>query len=621
MDKITCLQDVLKLEKTRPVLANQTYEIFSESARKHADKIAVRFLLNCERQLPSEDYTYRNLYKGITQTANALHHLGLKKQEVVSFLLPNLPETLFAMWGAQTIGIANPINPLLEPEQIISIMNAAESKILIIAVSTADKSLLEKSQVIIDKVPTLTTILVVDIDKHIFKNKHAESYRSKIPMLDFHETIANQNAEALDFDHQIQSTDLACYLHTGGTTGMPKLAMLTHGNLIHAAWTVVVMPHYVSEDVFLACLPLFHVFSIVACGLAPFMAGAEILLASPKGFRDEQVILNLWRLIETYKVTCMLAVPTVYSVLSNIPIQHDISSLQYCVSGSSPLPIQSLKNFEKHTGVPVYEGYGMTESACIISVNIRFGERKIGAVGLRIPFQEIKIVSHESNSLLGKIFVRGPNVFKGYKGIQTNFTEDGWFDTGDLGFLDADGYLWIRGRSKDLIIRGGHNIDPQLIEEVLYQHPAVLAAAAIGKPCSRVGELPVAYVSLREKNAVTEAELIEFVASNISEQAAIPKNITIIQTMPVTAVGKIYKPALRQDATKKVLMTELAPISQDIPFELSVLSHKQYGQFASVSIQKEVSSQITDEFFAVFKKFNVYAEIEVLSRRYCMSHE
>jgi fatty-acyl-CoA synthase len=234
------------------------------------------------------------------------------------------------------------------------------------------------------------------------------------------------------------------------------------------------------------------------------------------------------------------------------------------------LPVEILNRFKAETGIPVLEGYGLTEGTCVSAVNPRRGEQRPGSVGLRLPYQEMKVARIDDGVYrgdcapgeIGTILVRGPNVFRGYKEADHNrdvWVEAGdgdpWLNTGDLGRQDEDGYFWIEGRKKDLIIRGGHNIDPSMIEEPLHEHPAVEIAAAVGRPDAYAGELPVAYVQLRAGATATEEELLDYAQQCIKEQAAVPKRLHILDEMPQTAVGKIFKPALRRRETADVYRT------------------------------------------------------------------
>ncbi|MBC7170899.1 MAG: AMP-binding protein, partial [Polyangiaceae bacterium] len=267
-------------------------------------------------------------------------------------------------------------------------------------------------------------------------------------------------------------------------------------------------------------------------------------------------------------------VPTLYSALLQVPNgRHDVSTLEYGLCGAAPMPTEVMRVVEERVGIKILEGYGLTEATCISSGNPPRGERRRGSIGLRLPGQEMKAVVLDERGAhvrdcavdeVGVIVVSGPNVFSGYRQPQQNAglwvdCADGrrWLNTGDLGRQDEDGYFWLTGRKKELIIRGGHNIDPATIEEPLHRHSDVELAAAVGRPDAHAGELPVAYVQLKPGRSVTEADLAEFLKEQIGERAALPKRIRIIERMPLTAVGKIYKPELKRGEAKEALESAL----------------------------------------------------------------
>ncbi len=252
---------------------------------------------------------------------------------------------------------------------------------------------------------------------------------------------------------------------------------------------------------------------------------------------------------------------------------NDISSLEFAVCGAAPMPAKLIEAFEAKTGLKIVEGYGLTEGACVSSLNPPDGERRVGSIGLRLPYQEMRAVVLDSAGQfqrtadvdeIGTIVIHGPNVFNGY--LDSRHNTDLWIDiegarwlnTGDLGRQDADGYFWLAGRRKELIIRGGHNIDPKLIEDVLHKHPAVAMAAAVGSPDVHAGEVPVAYVQAKPGATVSDQELMDFAATHVPERAAIPKHVRIMPSLPLTGVGKIFKPALQQREIEAVVRAEAA---------------------------------------------------------------
>ena len=267
-------------------------------------------------------------------------------------------------------------------------------------------------------------------------------------------------------------------------------------------------------------LPLFHVNGVVVTGLAPFMVGARVVLLGADGFRSKTTIGHFWRNVARFRATFFSAVPTVYSTLLTTPIDgSDVSSLRYAICGAAAMPPELIRKFEAATGLAILEGYGLTEGTCVSAVNPRDGDRRNGSIGFRVPYQQMKTVvfgndgGYERDCAtdeIGHLVIKGPNVFPGYKEERANrgiWIGDGWLDTGDLARQDVDGRFWLTGRQKDLIIRGGHNIDPSMIEEAMMAHPAVQLAAAVGKPDAYAGELPVVYVALRPGHAATTEEL------------------------------------------------------------------------------------------------------------------
>jgi fatty-acyl-CoA synthase len=270
----------------------------------------------------------------------------------------------------------------------------------------------------------------------------------------------------------------------------------------------------------------------------------------------------------------MSGVPTVYSVLAEVPVDADISSLRLPIVGAAPLPPAVARAFEAHTGVALCEGYGLTEGTCASAFSWP-GEPREATAGQRLPYQEVRAVRVDERSgewtflpdgEVGNLVLRGPNIFAGYltRGQcgpslwGDGKLLDGWLDTGDLGSVDADGFIRLSGRAKDLIIRGGHNIDPAAIEDALLEHPDVTAAAAVGRPDPHAGEVPVAFVTLAAGAERTGEELEAWAAAHVSERAAAPKRVEIVDAIPVTAVGKPYKPELRRRAAERAAQDALS---------------------------------------------------------------
>lgn len=602
---IRTLQDIEQIEAvalSERDLPPSTFELIRRTASAQPDAPALSFILQGSGEETPLRLSYAELLGKVTQTANAFHRLGLRPGKAVSFLLPNLPQTHYTIWGGEAAGIVNAINPLLDPEHIAELIHASDSELLVTLAPFPGTDLWDKVQALRGQLPELKAILCVDMANLLPEPQRSalKAQRGAWPegVLDFDETIAACPNDHLESGRVIAADDVASYFHTGGTTGTPKLAPHSHGNEVAMAYSMNLVTRFGPGDVTLCGLPLFHVNGVVVTGLAAFIGGAEVLLATPQGYRNTTLIGNFWKVIERHRVSFFSGVPTIYAGLLQVPSEgHDLSSLKYALCGAAPMPVELIRQFEAKTGLTLIEGYGLTEVTCGSCANPPAGERRPGSIGLRMPYCEvsIKVLDDQGRYLrdaaqneIGNLCIRGATVFKGYLQTSKNagiWVDGDWFNTGDLGRVDADGYIWLTGRSKDLIIRGGHNIDPQMIEEALHKHPAVAMAAAVGKPDEKAGELPVVYVQLKPGNQASEAELLEHAAAHIPERAAIPKNAWIVDAIPLTAVGKTFKPALRFDAIARVYQSDLAALHPAIRVE--VLSDDQAGQLAHVHVPNQ----------------------------------
>ena len=601
---IRTLQDIQAIEHTPLAERNlppSTYELIRRTAQAHPDAPALSFILQGNGEENPLRLGYAELLGKITQTANAFHRLGLRPGKAVSFLLPNLPQTHYTIWGGEAAGIVNAINPLLDPEHIAELIHASDSELLVTLAPFPGTDLWDKVNALRDHLPELKAILCVDMANLLPEPQRSalKAQRGPLPegVLDFDATIAAYPADHLESGRVISADDIASYFHTGGTTGTPKLAPHSHGNEVAMAYSMNLVTRFGVGDVTLCGLPLFHVNGVIVTGLAAFIGGAEVLLATPQGYRNTTLIGNFWKVIARHKVSFFSGVPTIYAGLLQVPSEgYDLSSLKYALCGAAPMPVELIRQFEAKTGLTLIEGYGLTEGTCGSCANPPAGERRPGSIGLPMPYCEvsIKVIDEQGQYLrdaapneIGNLCIRGATVFKGYLQASKNtgiWVDGDWFNTGDLGRVDADGYIWLTGRSKDLIIRGGHNIDPQMIEEALHKHPAVAMAAAVGKPDEKAGELPVVYVQLKPGMQASEAELLEHAAAYIPERAAVPKDAWIIDAIPLTAVGKTFKPALRFDAIGRVYRAALHEL--DSAIQVEVQSDDKAGQLAHVHLPR-----------------------------------
>jgi fatty-acyl-CoA synthase len=588
---VKTLSDVVALERTPLAernLPRSTYAMLRASAERFGDKVALRHLAQGSPEAPTRDLSYRQLFRHVTQAANLFRALGVEPGTSVSMLLPLLPETMIAMIGAQTAGMANPINFLLEPHQIATLLGEARCRVLLAPDPDVIPGLWAKVEAALAGWPEAPVLLRVGGPR---ERAGAKSFEAE---LDLHP------GDALTFARDIGSADIASLFHTGGTTALPKLARHTQGGLALQCWANAQMQELREDDVWLTGVPMFHVGGANCAGLTALAKGATNVLLTPAGLRNPDVVRNFWALAQRFCATVIGMVPTSWGAVLNVPNEgFDLSSLRFCVSGASTLPAEVAREAERRLGRHICEGWGMTETHGYATMTPALGAAKVGSIGLRVPYTNLIVGIIEGGRLartaevneLGRVLVRGPMVFAGYANESHNHgawidAADGerWFDTGDLGRIDEDGYVWLTGRAKDVIIRGGHNIDPLAIEEALHKHPAVEIAAAVGRPDAHAGEIPIVFVQLKPGAAVSPGELQAFARERVAERAAAPAEVLVLPQMPLTGVGKIFKPALRQIAAKAALEQAMAAMPEHIAgLSVEVAPHPKYGAMATVS--------------------------------------
>ena len=554
------------------------YQLLSRTKAAHGPKDAVTFQLTVGPTDRAETLSWAALHGRVSQAANLFRSLGIGEGDVVAYVLPNCMETVITLLGGAVAGIVNPINPLMEPDQIASILRETKAKVVVTLRSFPKTELAQRVAEAVRLAPNVQSVLEVDLTRYLGPPKSwiVPLLRPKNPVRhsanvkNFNAECARQPSDKLTF--QDNTTDrVAAYFHTGGTTGMPKVAQHRVSGMIYQGWAggnLIFTP----ADVVICPLPLFHVFAAYPILMSMATCGAHVVFPTPAGYRGEGVFDNFWKLVERWGVTYMITVPTALAALLQRPINAKISSLRGAISGSSPLPQELFNRFEKATGVQIIEGYGLTECTCLVSCNPAEGAKKNGSVGLVLPYTQVRILQLDAGGAVvrdcgvdevGEICIANPGVYPGatYTEPDKNkglYVEDRYLRSGDLGRLDCDGYLFITGRAKDLIIRGGHNIDPAIIEEALMGHPSVAFAGAIGQPDAHAGELPCAYVELIKGATVTSEDLMAFAVEHISERAAWPKYIELLAELPKTAVGKVFKPDLRRKAITRIYDAALA---------------------------------------------------------------
>ncbi|MDH5530441.1 MAG: acyl-CoA synthetase [Paracoccaceae bacterium] len=554
------------------------YQFLTSTRDRHGTRNAVSFQILSGPKDPAATMTWSSLHRRVTQAANLFHSLGIRETDVVAFLLPNSLETAVTLLGGAIAGIVNPINPLLEPEQIGAILRETKAKVLVTLKSFPKTDVAQKAAEAVKHAPGVATVLEVDLNRYLTPPKSwivplirpKNPVEHKADVKSFNAEVSRMPEDHLTFEDS-KTDRVAAYFHTGGTTGMPKVAQHKYSGMIYNGWQGK-MFLFDEKDVLICPLPLFHVLAAYPVFMSCIASGAHMVMPTPAGYRGDGVFDNFWKLIERWGVTFLITVPTAIAALMQRKVDANVSSLKSAISGSAPLPVELFKRFEAATGVQILEGYGLTEATCLVSLNPPKGEKKIGSVGIPLPYSDVRILQADAAGKItkecatdevGEICVSNPGVFEGstYTEAAKNeglFAGNRFLRTGDLGRLDPDGYLWITGRAKDLIIRGGHNIDPAEIEEALMRHPAVALVGAIGQPDSFAGELPCAYVELIKDADVSVEEMMDYAKSHIHERAAIPKHIEVLDELPKTAVGKIFKPDLRKRAIARVYDAALA---------------------------------------------------------------
>ncbi len=584
------------------------YGQLTETTRKFPNHNAISYQILSGPKDKKETFTWTQLHGKVSQAANLFRSIGIGPKDVVAYVLPNCNETVLTLLGGAVAGIAQPINPLLDPEQIASILRETGASVVVTLRPFPKTDVAEKTAQAVKLAPGVHTVLEVDLVRYLSPPKSWI-----VPLIRPKGLVGNQ-AKYLNFNAEmdkqptkltfedVQEDRVAFYFHTGGTTGMPKVAQHLYSGAIYNGW-VGATTLLSAEDVMLCPLPLFHVMACQVMLMGAVASGAHVVFPTPQGYRGEGVFANLWKLVERYRVTFVVSVPTALAATMQVPVDADISSVKTAFSGSAPLPMELFRRFEKTTGMTIVEGYGMTEATCLVSGNPVDGLKKIGSIGIPFPYTDIKIIKGSAEGdveakvdEIGEICVSNPGVYVDNTYTEAEKNKDLYYEgrflrTGDLGRVDSDGYLWITGRSKDLIIRGGHNIDPAEIEEALLGHDAVAFAGAIGQPDAHSGELPCAFVELVEGASVTPEELLAYCKEHVKERAAQPKHITIMEELPKTAVGKIFKPDLRKNAITRIYNEALSDAGVAARVD-HVIDDKKRGLVAKIAMSGASQSDV-----------------------------
>ena len=578
--------DIVAFESAVPLherIPPTVYEVFENSAVRHGDACALSMVVTAADDERPARLTYRQLLGAVTQAANLFHQVA-GVDGGIAYMLPSLFETHSVLWGAETVGYAVPINPLLEPEHIVRLIGASGASALTTCGPDVSSEIWAKAKAIQARLPGLKLVVV--------RAPQGERLDPET-FVDFDRQVSRLTADQLQFDLDRDPHRVVAYFHTGGTTAAPKLVSHTHRNQLTAALGSSVLFDIRSSDVVTNGMPLFHVGGAIANSLAVFIQGGHVVTLSPFGLRNPAMVQNFWGIAEREGVTILAAVPTALSAVLAVPCHAALSRVRFGITGSAPTPQKVAKRFAEVTGTSLYEMLGMTESGGATAVDPTAAAATTASVGFRLPYTTLRVLRRKADGTLGEdcapeevgaLTVEGPHVSPGYRDEHDAglVFREGTLDSGDLAYKGTDGKLFIAGRAKDLIIRGGHNIDPLGIEEAFLAHPQVAAAAAIGQLDSYAGEVPVCFVVLTEGATTLPAELLEFACERINERPAWPKCVYLLSKLPLTAVGKVFKPALREEAAQRILQEVVSAEAADLLKEVRVTQGGKRGLRATV---------------------------------------
>jgi long-chain acyl-CoA synthetase len=473
-------------------------------------------------------FTFTDFDRAVNRTVRLLEARGVTRGDVVSLLMPNSAEYIIAYFACWKLGAtAGPINSLLKAEEISFVLRDSETSTLLVHpdfLPTTDK--------IGNDVPSLHQVISFADEAVVTKEFVAES--------------SGKVASSSDLNaHNINSDTEAIIIYTSGTTGKPKGCLLTHGNLIANAQQISSWLRFTKDDRLLTIMPLFHMNAVSVTTMSALYAGGSTVV-SPKFSAS-----RFWQIISDYEITSFGSVATMLSMLlstypDGVPKGLKTEQLRFAMCGSAPVPAEVMKRFEETFNCLVIEGYGLSESTCRSTFNPPDERRRPGSCGMAIG-NEMRVVDEDDREVahgeLGEIVLRGENILKGYyrnPEVTATAFRNGWFHTGDIGYRDAEGFFYIVDRKSDMIIRGGENIYPREIDECLYQHPMIAAAATIGVPDELYGEEVAAFVVLKEGGEVTEKEIIDYCRARLADYKC-PKSVRIVSEIPKGPTGKLLK--------------------------------------------------------------------------------
>jgi fatty-acyl-CoA synthase len=551
-----------EFEQLRP--ADTIHGCLAAVTAESPDKAAIVLVEPPDFHRPARVVSFAELFAAIEESAS-LFREAANGPAAVGVMLPMTAESLTALWGAATAGIGVPLNSFLELDSLISILARTTASALVTTREIIESKFRITAADLISRLPSLSRVYYTD-DDSAGPNGYAHA-------------LSRHRGRGLTFQPDPDPWRDAVVMPTGGTTGSPKLVRMSQGAQLSVASNVGALMGCEADGVVGHGMPNFHCGGSLSLGLRALMHGMTLLTFTTSGFRSRWGVENFWSIADHYGVTSVLATPTTASALLRHPGQPAPGHLlaDFHVGGST-LPADLVDSFHHRFGIWLRENWGMTEVHGTVVGHPNDGRPpRTGSAGVALPRIPVRAVILDGTNAYvrdcqpnekGVLMIGGPTVTCGYLDEAQNeaffvrgVPEPGvWANTGDIGLLDEDGYVFVSGRLKDLIIRGGHNIDPKEIEDALCLHEGVELAAAVGRPDRAKGELPVAYVQLAKSERVGGAELIALCREKVQEKAATPVDIIFVDQMPVTPVGKIAKPALRRMALDSELRSAVAEV-------------------------------------------------------------
>ncbi len=504
-------------------------EILAENARKYPDKV---FIIYGRKKI-----TFKQLDNLSSWLAGGFERAGISPGDKISLWLYNCPEFVIAYFAGLKAGACIvPINDMLKPQEVKHIIEDSRSKLLITSIDKVETALSFEAQVPslegVISFPDARTFYKVGSLYRIMKKKQPPS------------RIYSPGPE-----------DTASIIYTSGTTGKPKGACLTHRNFISNVSDCVYAINSSRRETIICILPLFHSFAFTVCLLIPlYVAGKTVIMRSLSPFK------RVLRTVFNNRVSVFVGVPSLFNILKQakvpwflrLPLVRKINPVRVCISGAAALPKETIYAFEKRTKIPLIEGYGLTEASPVVSLNPLRGRRKPGSVGLPLRSVQVKISPVQPKEGVGELLVKGPNVMKEYFNMPLETAETikgGWLYTGDLASIDEDGYIYIVGRKKEMINVRGFNVYPREVEDVLYMHPDVKEVAVVGMPHPHKGEVPVAFIVLKQGRNVSTKDILSFLRNNLALYK-VPFRIEFRNMLPKNATGKILKYVLAREVQK-----------------------------------------------------------------------